>query len=289
MVRLSWIALTLLFASSCTVDDLKLDQRFCDPEYPCATGYSCIQQQCVKQDGDGAPADSSAGRDSDGPAPDHGRPAEGGPPDSSPNDAPDLAPTDLFQGDISCPPSTTACSGSCVDTQTDVSHCGGCNVACGPESDRCQDGKCHCGDKQPICTNGLSCQSGACACVAGVGSLCSGCCTSATQCAPGTSTAACGQQPNMCVVCSSTDPCKVPVCDATSRTCDLAPRADGFSCVLSSKSGRCQQGSCCTGCWNSSTSACLPGTSTAACGVSGLSCKKCLSGYSCVSGNCVMP
>jgi hypothetical protein len=42
---------------------------------------------------------------------------------------------------VTCPPGTTACSGYCVDTDTDRSHCGSCTTACSA-TESCADGTC---------------------------------------------------------------------------------------------------------------------------------------------------
>ena len=42
---------------------------------------------------------------------------------------------------VSCQPGETDCSGECVDTNTDESHCGGCGLACA-QGEACDSGVC---------------------------------------------------------------------------------------------------------------------------------------------------
>jgi len=83
-----------------------------------------------------------------------------------------------------CSVGTQDCSGTCVNPKTDPQHCGGCDVACGPE-ERCSAGSCgpncadtltdcdgvcldvtrdpeHCGSCTTRCTSGI-CENGTCA------------------------------------------------------------------------------------------------------------------------------
>lgn len=70
-------------------------------------------------------------------------------------DEEDCAPPDC------CPDPETG-DGVCVDTQTSLEHCGGCNDACFTNlADACVAGECVCGD-EPACSGGDTCCSSQC-------------------------------------------------------------------------------------------------------------------------------
>lgn len=48
-------------------------------------------------------------------------------------------------GGARCMAGQACCGGTCVDTQADAANCGGCGMACGPESPNCVSGSCSCG------------------------------------------------------------------------------------------------------------------------------------------------
>lgn len=71
-------------------------------------------------------------------------------------------------GGIACCPPT-----GCVDTQTDLAHCGGCDQACPqPEANQCVAGQCAC-NGGGVCQAGQVCHSNGCGCDPG---SCYGCC-----------------------------------------------------------------------------------------------------------------
>jgi len=65
----------------------------------------------------------------------------------------------------SCSGQTTCCSNACVNTQTNLSNCGACNIACGNNADSCVGGVCMCG-ANAACAGGQVCDSGTCICPA---------------------------------------------------------------------------------------------------------------------------
>jgi hypothetical protein len=87
----------------------------------------------------------------------------------------------------SCGNGTIACSGACIDPQSDEAHCGGCGEACSGARE-CVSGACqcalgtlacggvcvnsqtdaaHCGACDKACAAGLACQGGQCVCPVG--------------------------------------------------------------------------------------------------------------------------
>ncbi len=65
-----------------------------------------------------------------------------------------------------CSGQTTCCANACVNTQTNISNCGACNIACGNSADSCVGGACKCG-QNAACAGGLVCDSGTCICPQG--------------------------------------------------------------------------------------------------------------------------
>ena len=260
-----------LVLCGCTVDELAFQGRFCDEEYPCPAGYACQKNRC----GEPSPADSEPDKVAR---------------DVGPDDAPDIGPgkPDVHRDtgtdgmpvpDGGCPTGLTLCGTSCVDTQTSFFHCSGCNQSCPTgAADRCESGTCHCGHQGAVCSSGLSCHLGACACITGPTSLCQGCCLPGL-CMAGNTTGACGLGGVVCDICLAT-PCTTAACN--SGTCSQTDRLDGSLC---SGPGTCHGGSCCTGCWDGS--ACQPGTAGAACGDLGAPCVNCIPQLKlCISGQC---
>jgi hypothetical protein len=47
---------------------------------------------------------------------------------------------------LPCPAGETCCDGSCVDLQSDISHCGTCRNTCGGQGSDCYQGSCRCGE-----------------------------------------------------------------------------------------------------------------------------------------------
>lgn len=82
----------------------------------------------------------------------------------TPTDAGTDAGVDSGQPDsgTGCTPRQTLCDGVCVETLTDLNHCGGCNQACSEEAaDSCHSGTCLCNGNPPcmagMCVPGLGC------------------------------------------------------------------------------------------------------------------------------------
>lgn len=279
--RATCLVLTAALVASvgCTLDDLHHDGRYCSAAFPCAEGFVCVGQTCVSS-ADAALADDAAKDAKDGPSiiPDRNPVLEGGA---------DQAVTDSATGDkspqvdLGCTGGKIACGGACVDPFTDIQHCGGCDKACPASADRCQQGKCHCGDFKPLCQNGLNCTAGACACLTGPGSLCGGCCAS-DVCHPGSSTSLCGAGGVACKSCSVTNACLMPTCSA--GLCGADPRPDGYPC----SGGRCYSSACCTGCYDIAGKSCSSGTSLLYCGKGGLPCENCKAlKLVCINQSCV--
>lgn len=278
------LVFAVVSVAACVLDDLHHEGRYCSTEWPCVAGQRCINSACVSDNGaldargeDKNPVDLSLVDGDLGNRVDHGADAKLG----------DLTPKpDTLPGpDAGCPPGTIACGAQCVDTDTDYNHCGGCFKPCPTGfSDRCEGGKCHCGPLGPLCSGGLSCIMGACACVSGTASNCDGCCQNNT-CQPGTSTKACGAGGVSCKSCVA-GTCQLPVCNK-GGLCGSVPAPSGSSCAVGALGGRCYLGACCTGCWSGTT--CEPGTTTLACGKDGNPCKPCI-GFpikKCTKGVCL--
>lgn len=145
---------------------------------------------------------------------------------------------------LSCATSETKCSDSCVDTSTDVKHCGACGKAC-EAGQECKAGKCettceekqtacgascvdissdvkHCGACDNACQTGYSCQKGECSpCPVGL-SQCEGFCVDFQ-----TTTDNCGSCGNKC---KPGDSCKEGKCIDPSA-CAPSETKCGASCV----------------------------------------------------------
>ena len=175
---------------------------------------------------------------------------------------------------------TTCCAAqkACRNLKTDPQNCGACGSVCPPDtSDVCVNGSCRCGNTGYLCTDGRNCVSGSCQCVQG--GLCGGCCDS-NSCLPGTQTSACGSGGAPCTSCSTSNPCKTPVCNA-SGTCATTNKTNGTTCP----GGLCYGGTCCTGCWDGTT--CRTGTTITYCGSAGGPCQTCTVTNPCRTPVCV--
>lgn len=84
----------------------------------------------------------------------------------------------------------------------------------------------------------------------------------------GVETLACGAGGAACVECASGQ-----ICDSATKACKAKPVCDASTC-----------GGCCD---VQGTGVCQAGTTSAGCGRSGVTCRVCLSGQSCVNGSCV--
>ncbi len=269
----------LVAGAGCTLDDLHHDGRYCAAAFPCSEGFVCVGQACVASTtSDSGPLDAARDATKDGPSitPDRNPVLEGGA-DTVTDGAADTGP----QPDLGCTGGKIACGGACIDPFSDIKHCGGCDKACPGSADRCQQGKCHCGDNKPLCQGGLNCTAGACACLVGPGSLCGGCCASGV-CHPGSSTSLCGAGGVACQTCGVSNACLTPTCSA--GLCGANPRPDGYPC----SGGRCYSSACCTGCHDTVGTSCRSGTSLLYCGKGGLSCENCKAlKLVCINQSCV--
>lgn len=141
-----------------------------------------------------------------------------------------------------CASGRDACDGVCVDTSTNLFHCGSCGSEC-DETAECLDGSCtcldgksfcgevcvellddnkHCGSCGNVCRGGTSCDSGSCVCPSGQ-SLCDGFCVdtllSRNHCG------ACG------VSCQGNERCTLGSCDASEDDCGGAATSVDISKV----------------------------------------------------------
>lgn len=130
-------------------------------------------------------------------------------------------------GSRCCPAGQPCCAGTCVDTQIDSQHCGGCSRPC-PAPKTCQSGQCRCPVNRETC--------GATCCPPGQ-RCCNNVCVD-TQ----TNQQHCG---------GCNQPCPAPkVCQAGSCVCPPNRAACGATCCPPGQ--QCSNGSCCppglTGC-----------------------------------------
>jgi hypothetical protein len=266
------LVLMVVFLAACVLEDLQHEGRYCSAEWPCIAGQHCVNGACIS-DSAGLDARRDTIRTNDlktGEGDLTSKVDRGA--DSKPPVDLTLKPDQPPVPDAGCPAGQNICGTQCVDTTTSVDHCGGCSKPCPTGfADRCEGGKCHCGSLGPLCSGGLSCVKGACACVSGSASNCKGCCQNNT-CQPGTSTKACGAGGASCKLCLA-GPCQLPVCNK-GGFCGTVPAPNGISCSVGTLGGRCYLGACCTGCWSGAK--CEPGTATMACGKYGLPCKPCI-------------
>jgi hypothetical protein len=152
-----------------------------------------------------------------------------------------------------CDPGFTACGPSCVDTDTDVRHCGGCGAACNPGFE-CVGGGCvcrrtmcgtacvnlqtnesNCGLCDSVCASGFACTTGSCTCPR---TLCGGTCIDTTEdesncggcgvtCASGVTPGCCAgtcidhySHPAHCGSCGNACPSTWVCCEGTCRPSD---------------------------------------------------------------------
>jgi hypothetical protein len=147
---------------------------------------------------------------------------------------------DGFLGDRECP--TTLCTGQCVDTQTDPTHCGSCGSVC-PRGAMCIAGACKCPAAQSTPCNG------SCVDLATDHNNCGGCgnaCPAGDRCA-NKSCVACQSTDKMCSgVCvdPATDISNCGSCDVhcpSGATCDngvcACPNGDPFTCPGAADAG----------------------------------------------------
>ncbi|MEZ4394000.1 MAG: hypothetical protein R3A48_23245 [Polyangiales bacterium] len=182
-----------------------------------------------------------------------------------------------------CPGGTSACGGACVDTQTNLTHCGGCDRPC-PQGQSCAAGSC-----VLLCPAPLTACDGACVDVARNGSHCGGCgrrCAALEVCAGGSCTAVCAPGEARCA-----EACVDLSSDAANcgRCGVVCPGAEGTArCVA----GRCESPGCLTGfadCDGDTANGCeTPTTSIASCGRCGRACDVPNATARCADGACLV-
>jgi hypothetical protein len=177
-----------------------------------------------------------------------------------------------------CTGGTTCCSSqkACRNLSNDMQNCGQCGKVCPSNvTNQCVGGSCVCGSSPP-CTGDRNCVSGSCQCIQG--GLCGGCCQN-NNCLAGNTTSACGSGGESCDTCTTSDPCKNPVCNS-SRDCATTNKSNTTPCP----GGRCFGGSCCTNCWDGNS--CEPGNTLADCGSGGAYCSSCGTTNPCRTASC---
>lgn len=188
-------------------------------------------------------------------------------------------PTDVpgVRDAVACSTGRTACSGRCVDTNADPSHCGVCGLACA-SGERCSMGTCLVQstpsdvpvvtDRAPACPSGTTTCEGRCVNVASDNTHCGGCgqpcgagqsctggtCTATDPCAASTSCAACTPIPG-CGWCGATRRCM-----AVNTTC-RGPAAGTCGTGWACQPTDCPESTACQPCTSNET--CPSGT----CGV----------------------
>jgi pectate lyase len=165
---------------------------------------------------------------------------------------------------MGCGDGLTDCSQSCVDTNTSVTHCGGCGMACGA-GQSCQNGDCgcstgsecggvcgidintsndHCGVCNNACSAGQICQNGACQCDGGQVD-CSGTCTDTSSDASNCGT--CGTSCGDGQTCSNGGcQCSGGLTDCNGSCVDTNTDPANCGTCDTSCSGGCSNGNCTT-------------------------------------------
>ncbi len=171
---------------------------------------------------------------------------------------------ELGTADNACGKGGAACANCAAQGSSCAS--GSCGSSCTPScSGKCQGASDGCGG---------TCQSNSC----------TGCCDG-TNCLPGNADTACGSAGSQCHVCPTDYQGYKWKCDST-RTCvkdtptgtDCTGKTGGTtSCTDNGKPGKCWDGACCTGCWDSSVSACWKFINVFddSCGIGGETCVDC--------------
>jgi len=196
--------------------------------------------------------------------------------------------------------SPTCCTG-CWDATTKSCRKGDSPTACGDGGYSCQ--KCSApahACKMAICTSAAVCgvafrgtralcssggKSGQCH-NASSPTCCTGCWDLKTStCKAGSSDSACGRIGGYCLTCSApSNVCQVKKC-SSSGNCAISFKGTGAACSINVLGGRCYNSSsptCCTSCWDSKTSKCMPGDINTLCGREGNLCQNCTtSGKTC--------
>ena len=129
-----------------------------------------------------------------------------------------------------CNPPNTVCSGTCVDTKTDLQHCGSCTTAC-TSGQTCTDGMC-CNSGEVVCSGACTDTSSDLSNCGGCGKTCSGTCN-------GGSCVVSSKPPQgNCVdsLCTANLDPQVPGCDPTGCVNKVCA-ADFFCCFVEWDSG----------------------------------------------------
>ena len=197
---------------------------------------------------------------------------------------------------VSCPGTTVACAGVCVDPQTSLSHCGRCGNAC-PSGQSCLGGTCSlvcptgltaCGDRcVDLRSNGANC--GACGISCEGGRLCQlGSCQ--VSCAPGQTecAGACADLQNSTTHCGRCGAACAPA-NAVGRcamgTCGVARCAPGFADCDGQESNGCERAlDTVTDCGRCGVACALP-NATSACAAGACAVAMCNPGFRDCDGN----
>jgi hypothetical protein len=219
------------------------------------------------------------------------RPDAGPGPDAAPDAArPDTGPPDASP----CTGSEMYCGGDCVDTRTDVAHCGDCDTACDPGQicvasacqASCPTGQVVCGDRcvDPETDRAFCGASGTCA-----GAEAGAICASGEVCVSGACATSC---PAGQIDCGGR--CVDPESDST--FCGATGTCAGAEAGVSCASGTvCVSGACATSCPTGQVDCggrCIdPATDPIHCGASGMCTASeagvaCVGGEVCASGTC---
>ena len=187
------------------------------------------------------------------------------------------ASTDTGEGQCDfCSATDDCCSGFCVDTQTNTTHCGECNRGCVmPTADGCSLGSC-------TCNFGTEC-SGSTQCCPGLG--CKDTQTDALNC--GGCGVPCGEaescQAGGCVCAAASAACVAPTADCCETGC-VNLQTDPLNCGLCGKvcggASTCEGGACVYNCEPACTAddGFMPGCCSAGCTdmfLDGLNCGAC--------------
>jgi hypothetical protein len=134
-------------------------------------------------------------------------------------------------------------TGTCLDTSSSASHCGGCNVVC-PAGEVCTQSNCVCNPPNEICVEGATT---VCTNLASDPKHCGSCTTSCAAgqvCASGTCQQACAAGFTLCgttCVNLQTDPAN---CGTCGRACALGQSCSAGTCQASCSTLSCG-GACC--------------------------------------------
>ena len=171
-----------------------------------------------------------------------------------------------------CAEDEDCCGGFCVDTQSNLIHCGGCNITCAaPAADTCSFGQCTCAFG-PACEGGQACcenigcrdlqndsnNCGGCGITCGPNEACQGgqcvCAADGAQCAGGETCCVDGcsdlqTDPNNCSACGMVCEGGNPACDGGACGCaDACPDTPVPGCCANGCYDLCNDASNCGEC-----------------------------------------